>query len=331
MDLAQRVEAFIKLGKEISRTSNTEMDELSISAYNQNNWFTRESINKAFEGLSTYLSAENLSQWLANYNLKADNPKNIGVIMAGNIPMVGFHDLLSVLIAGHKLMIKPSSQDSVLMNYVISKLIEVEPAFEDKIQTVERLNEADAFIGTGSDNSAKYFKQYFAKKPHIIRKNRTAVAVITGRESKDELETLGEDVFTYFGLGCRNVSKLFVPKGYNFMKLLDAQSQYAAVGDHHKYRNNYDYNKSIYLVNTEPHLDTGFSLLRKSDEMVSPISVLFYQEYDTQEQLNSLLADNKDKIQCVIGHDYIPFGNAQNPELWDYADGVDTLDFLSRL
>jgi hypothetical protein len=226
---------------------------------------------------------------------------------------------------------KPSSQDNALMNFVVKKLIEIEPEFKTKIEIVERLNDADAFIGTGSDNSAKYFKYYFGKKPHIIRQNRSSIAILNGKETEQELNILGEDIFTYYGLGCRNVSKLLVPKNYDFIPLLDALKSQEAVGDHHKYRNNYDYNKSIYLVNSEPHLDTGFLLVRESSDAVSPISVLYYQQYASETELNSLLKVNQEKIQCIVGHNYIPFGKAQMPELWDYADGVDTMDFLTNL
>lgn len=331
MNISKRVKAFVELGQKISDYSNGNVQELFSRAYNENNWFTEENLIKAFNGIAEYLDEKKLSKWLENYTFKNSEPKKVGVIMAGNIPMVGFHDFLSVLISGNELMMKPSSQDKVLMEFVIGILTEIEPEFKKRIHIVERLNEADAFIGTGSDNSAKYFRYYFGKKPNIIRQNRTAVAILKGTETDQELKALGADIFTYYGLGCRNVSKLFVPKGYDFVKLLDAQSDYSYVGDHHKYRNNYDYNKSIYLVNSEPHLDTGFSLLRESDEMVSPISVLYYQQYEDQAGLDKVLSENDDKIQCIVGQDFIPFGNAQKPEIWDYADGVDTMEFLAEL
>ena len=331
MVLSKRVDAFVKLGHELSNISSEKMESLFARAFNENNWFTPENITKSLEGIGGFSDEKNLNSWVSKYDFKEDAPKNVGVIMAGNIPLVGFHDLLSVLISGHHIMMKPSSQDKVLMSFVINTLLEIEPAFEKAIQIVERLNEADAFIGTGSDNSAKYFKQYFGKKPHIIRQNRTSIGVISGTETKEELEAFGEDIFTYYGLGCRNVSKVFVPKGYDFIPLLDAQAKHEAVGDHHKYRNNYDYNKSIYLVNREKHLDTGYLLIRESDEMVSPISVLYYQQYETEVELKQLLASNNDKIQCIVGQNYIPLGKAQQPELWDYADGVDTVAFLSQL
>lgn len=331
MNLSQRIKAFVKLGQRISNISVEDKQELFSRVYNENNWFTEENIIKSLNGICSYLDKENLEKWLEKYELISLDSKKVGVIMAGNIPLVGFHDLLSILISGHNLMMKPSSQDNALMSFIVKTLMEIEPGFENKIKTVERLNEADAFIGTGSDNSAKYFRFYFGKKPHIIRQNRSSIAVLNGKETEQELNILGEDIFTYYGLGCRNVSKLLVPKGYDFIPLLDALKSYESVADHHKYHNNYDYNKSIYLVNSEPHLDTGFLLVRESSDAVSPISVLFYQQYATEPELNDLLMANQEKTQCIVGHNYIPFGKAQKPELWDYADGVDTMAFLTKL
>lgn len=330
MNLSKRVGAFVKLGHILS-VFDENMETLFYKAYNENNWFTQENIIKAFHGLGIYLNEENLNQWISKYDFHVSSPKNIGVIMAGNIPLAGFHDLLSILISNHHLVMKSSSQDNVLMDFVIKNLKIIEPEFEKKIKVVEWLNDVDAFIGTGSDNSAKYFRYYFGKKPHIIRQNRTSVAVITGGESEQELNDLGKDIFTYYGLGCRNVSKILVPENYDFIPLLDAQKNYESVGNHNKYRNNYNYNKSIYLVNSEPHLDTGFLLVRESKNMISPISVLFHQSYENEDELAQLLSDNSEKIQCVIGQNYIPFGKTQQPELWDYADGIDTLNFLVGL
>lgn len=326
-----RIVPFVKLGEHIYDILKNSDRDFYRSIQNQNNWFTEESVRLALDGVAGCLSEKALTQWLAPYQLDGLSDKRVGVIMAGNIPMVGFHDLLSVLISGHRIMAKPSSQDSLLIGMVIKALVDIEPAFRERIEIVERLNEADAFIGTGSDNSARYFQYYFGKKPHIIRQNRTSVAVLTGDETIEQFQNLGKDIFTYYGLGCRNVSKVFVPKGYSFQSFLDALQGFDHVGDHHKYRNNYDYNKSIYLVNRVPHLDTGYLLLKESPDLVSPISVLFYEEYQDEKQLGLLLEQYKDKIQCVVGEGHVPFGTAQQPELWDYADGVDTLKFLSQL
>jgi hypothetical protein len=260
----------------------------------------------------------------------------VGLVMAGNIPLVGFHDLLSVLISGHIAHVKFSSQDSFLMQFMINEIKSISEEMSKHIVLVERMNDADAIIATGSDNSARYFKHYFASKPHIIRQNRTAIAVLNGEETKEELKAFGDDYFQYFGLGCRNVSKVYVPKGYELPRLIDALLGYEKVLDHHKYRNNYDYNKSIYLVNKESHLDSGFFMMRESEELVSPISVLFYEYYSSPAELDLVLATNSEKIQCVVSANAwyegsLPLGKAQNPELWDYADGVDTLEFLSGI
>jgi hypothetical protein len=179
-------------------------------------------------------------------------------------------------------------------------------------------------IATGSDNTARYFEYYFRTKPHIIRKNRSSIAVLTGNETDDQLIALGKDVFSYFGLGCRNVSKLVVPEGYDFTRPLRLWEVYHDVSNHHKYVNNYDYNKSILLINGTHHFDNGFALLTPNEALVSPISVLYYA---TSADLAS------DKIQCIVGSgaNYIPFGTTQEPTLTDYADNVDTLKFLTGL
>ncbi|SHJ61648.1 Acyl-CoA reductase (LuxC) [Reichenbachiella agariperforans] len=331
MFLEERVKLFVGLGKILSKLSKEQRTELALSARNQNSWFTEESVDFALQGIQSFLEQSSLEKWVSSYDLSHTRAKRVGVIAAGNIPLVGFHDMLSVLIAGHHLLIKPSSQDTFLVTYIIAELVKLDPRVDAYISVVERLNDAEAYIATGSDNTARYFKHYFKDKPNVIRANRTSLAVITGKETQTELEALGEDVFRYYGLGCRNVSKILVPKGYELPQLLDAFAGYAAVGDHHKYRNNYDYNKSIYLVNREPHLDNEFLLVRESEELVSPISVLYYQYYESHAELERYLQAHESKIQCVVGQEYIPFGQAQLPSLEDYADGVDTMAFLSRL
>lgn len=335
MQLENRIKSFVKLGHIIANIPSEQFDELAIAAQNQNNWFIPENVRESFSGIAQYLDEEKIRKWLSKYAVETVDqmPMKIGVIAAGNIPMVGFHDVLSVLISGHSLMLKMSSDDSILMQFVIDRLFEIEPEFKDRIEVVERLNNADAYIATGSDNSARYFKYYFKDKPNVIRANRSSAVVLSGNESVEDIQNLGRDIFQYYGLGCRNISKAFVPKGYDFKFLLDSLNDWEWIGDHHKYRNNYDYNKSIYLVNSEPHLDNGFLLIRESEEMVSPISVLYYQEYDDESQLQELLKSNESKIQCIVGsaESQIPFGQAQYPELWDYADGVDTIEFLVSL
>jgi hypothetical protein len=258
-------------------------------------------------------------------------------MLSGNIPAVGFHDLLSVLISGHTACVKLSSQDAALPLWFIQELKKIEPRFSDRIQVEDMLKNKQAYIATGSDNSARYFNYYFGKYPHLIRSNRTSVAILQGDESKADLQALGKDIFDYFGLGCRNVSKVFVKNQGQLTDLLDALESFSWVGNHHKYFNNYEYNKSIYLVNRTPHLDNGFLLLKESTDLVSPIGVLFYEIYSEEQELKTKLKDLDTKIQCVVGNPamdlqgIIPFGQTQCPQPWDYADGVDTLQFLGTL
>jgi len=327
------------VGTVLKNLDKNEQNELVQRARSENAWFTEESVLFAKEGLQRYLREEKLRQWAGHLSTQPSSVKKIGVVMAGNIPWVGFHDLLAILISGHHAMIKLSSQDSFLMRYVVNIIIELEPRLAPHITIVDKLNTADAIIATGGDNTSRYFEYYFAKYPHIIRKNRTGVAVLSGNETEDELSALGEDIFRYFGLGCRNVSKLFVPEGYSFEPLFRALESHQTVAYHHKYNNNYDYNKSIYLVNREPFLDTGFTLFRQSDQLVSPISVVYHELYQNQEELKQKLLDADEKIQCVVAQkptypnqkNYVPFGQAQQPELWDYADGVNTLEFVQSI
>ena len=335
MNIEERINAFVKLGDFINQLTEEEIDELHLQAVGHNNWFTRESIVSSLKGIEVYLTGEALNKWVSKYQFTSNGTKMVGVIMAGNIPMVGFHDLLSVLISGHHLHAKLSSQDPFLLKFLSEKIIEIEPRFEENIQFVERMNDVEALIATGSDNSARYFEYYFSKIPHVIRKNRSSCAVLTGKESTEEINKLGNDILQYYGLGCRNVSKLYVPVDFDFIPFLDALQDYAPVLDHHKYSNNYDYNKSIYLVNKVPHLDTGFLLLHESEQVVSPISVLYYEYYKDENDLEQKLSQQSEKLQCIISKgavkESIKIGEAQNPSLWDYADGVDTLAFLQEL
>ncbi|MCB0494489.1 MAG: acyl-CoA reductase [Cyclobacteriaceae bacterium] len=335
MTLAQRINAFVELGKSLNKLDEDTLQHWIDEAGNENRWFTPDTVKMALDGVTKMLSQNEIEQWISSYQFGATSHK-IGIVMAGNIPLVGFHDLLSVLISGNQAFIKLSSQDSKLLPKVTDIMISIEPYFKESIHYVSQLKGMDAVIATGSDNSARYFRQYFGNRPNIIRKNRTSCAVLTGKESNEELLQLGRDIFSYYGLGCRNVSKLFVPEGYDFKHLLEILEAYAEIGNHSKWRNNYDYNKSIYLVNREPHLDNGFLLLKESLEMVSPLSVLYYQQYSDLHTLVELLSIQEEKIQCVVGDsleniEMIPFGKAQYPEVWDYADGVDTLQFLSEL
>jgi hypothetical protein len=335
MNLEDRVAAFEKLGKYISAIDEVEFSNIAQHARNENSWFTAESIRQAFSGISKFLDRESLSEWLSHYNFSGKQSRVIAVVMAGNIPLVGFHDLLCILISGNAIQIKPSSKDTFLLKHILQKLIEFEPRFASLITlNTDQLKNFDAVIATGSDNSARYFHYYFAKYPHVIRKNRTSCAILSGFETQEELTTLGADVFSYFGLGCRNVSKIYVPEEYDFIKLLKSWEPHEHVLMHHKYHNNYDYQKSILLVNRVPFLDSGFVILQENERLVSPISVVYYEYYKSWENVLKRLDDDKDKIQCVIGNvkpATIKIGQAQSPELWDYADQIDILRFLEQL
>lgn len=344
MHQSERIQTFIALGEYLrSPQSAAEREQIIYKANFYNNWFTPENVAKALTAIAEdMLTAEKLSSWLAAYKAEPTHPKTIGVVMAGNIPAVGFHDLLCVLISGHSLLAKPSSQDLVLIQYLIQKITEINPAFAERISLAERLNGADAFIATGSDNTARYFEYYFAQRPHIIRRNRTSVGLLMGEESADEFVKMGEDILSYFGLGCRNVSTLLVPEGpngepYDFVPLLQALEPFAPNYRHlSKWVNNYDYNKSIFLINQVPHFDNGFLLLSASNSLVSPISVVHYQTYRDQDDAKAILNAQASKIQVVASAsgwypNSVPFGQTQHPGLSDYADGIDTMKFLTEL
>jgi hypothetical protein len=334
MNLADRLAAFKKLGKYLGAIDEVALDELCQAARNENSWFTKSSVKTALSGLARFLDPKSLESWIANYPLSERNGKTVAVVMAGNIPLVGFHDLLCVLVSGHAIQIKPSSKDTVLLKFIIRKLTEIEPRLSANIQLADQLKKFDAVIATGSDNSSRYFEYYFGKYPHVIRKNRSSCAVLTGFESDQELHELGKDFFTYFGLGCRNISKIFIPEGFQFERLLTKWIPYNEVMMHHKYHNNYDYQKSILLVNKEPFLDAEFVLLQESEKLVSPISVLYYEYYSDWESLVKKLGQHQDKIQCIVGNvdiATVKIGQTQTPALGDYADRVDIMKFLEGL
>lgn len=337
MNLSKRLAAFVKLGEKLDKIEPAEIAELTIPARTANGWFAEPEISRAIIGITKMLQKNQLEKWVSKYNLENSDPKSVGIVMAGNIPFVGFHDLLSVLIAGHHAEAKLSSQDQVLMKYLIEILKEIEPDF--KISMPDKLKESDAIIATGSDNSARYFEYYFKGKPNIIRKNRTSVAVLTGKESEEEIKLLAKDIFSYFGLGCRNVSKIYHPSELDLSGILPHFESYQDIANHNKYRNNYDYNKSILLLNRVDHLDNGFLLLQESENMVSPISVLYTESYKDNSECLEKITAKRDKIQCIAGgsetisgfQESVKFGDTQQPNVWDYADGVDTLEFLQQL
>lgn len=303
--------------------------EVRQQASYRNGWFSPEFIEIACNKIAgQFLKKELLQAWATHYSID-DNitAKNVGVVMAGNIPLVGFHDFLAIFISGHKQTIKLSSKDDWLLKHLVEKLYELEPETKTSISFSEILKNRDAYIATGSNNSSRYFEQYFAKYHNIIRKNKTSAAILNGRETAADLEKLADDIHLYFGLGCRNASKIFVPKDYDFIPLLKAFDKYAWFADHHKYKNNYDYQLSIILLNNIYYMTNGSTLLTENQGLFSPISHLFFEYYEDRENVLHRLKQNPD-VQCIIAAGEVAFGEAQNPGLYSYADGVDTMEFL---
>ncbi len=329
MNTAQRIGLLEKLGAYILENGAAWQDVIH-RAIAQNAWFTREAIESAARAIATnFLDGGQLSDWISAYTLPP-LPLKVGIVMAGNIPLVGFQDFVCGFVSGHQLLLKLSSKDTVLISHLIRKLAEWDPAVNEQIHIAEILRNCDAYIATGSNNTSRYFEQYFGKWPHLIRKNRTSVAVLDGTETEDELKALGTDIFSYFGLGCRNVTQLCVPEGYDFTPFLQLMEAWKDINDHNKYRNNYDYHLALYLLNKVPHLDNGVMLLVENALPFSAVSVVHYRRYQNRDAILNELRASSD-IQAIVGHDGIPFGEAQKPQLTDYADGVDVMEFLCGL
>jgi len=334
MNLEERIKAFSQLGHFFSDEITDDFAEKLKVAEIKNPWFTEENTKAAIGAWAKLLTSENLNAWLSPYHLTDSlKPKNVLIIMAGNIPLVGFHDFLSVLISGNRAVIKLSSEDKTLLPFIIDKLIDIALEFEDKIAftTDVKDKQFDSVIATGSDMSAKYFDYYFKNAKKIIRKNRKSVAILDGTESKKELEELAIDVFAYFGLGCRNVSKLFLPKDYDLDQLFEAFYPYQDVMEHNKYANNYDYNKAIYLMGSHEIIENGFLLLKEDTSLQSPLAMLHYEYYSNLDKVKNFIEENKQQLQCVVSKNDTVFGQTQNPNLWDYADGEDTIAFLMEV
>jgi hypothetical protein len=346
MNLQERIRSFAALGEKLRQllsynSNGSDVPENDILIFNDlidnqhkiNPWFTPVNVRNAFSAIADELTEENLVRWTGHYSAFdwETPPVKIGVIMAGNIPLVGFHDFLTVLITGNKLIAKSSSKDNELIMFVSELLCSINPEFRRNITFTESaITGFDAVIATGSDNSSRYFEYYFSKYPNIIRKNRNSIAIISGKETDSDLEALGTDIFSYFGLGCRNVSKLYIPSDYDLKVLADHWDKFGDVINNSKYANNYDFNKAVYIVNREAFYDTGHLLLRQESKISSPVSVLYYEFYDSQEAVKQQTELLTEKIQCIVGEGYIPFGSAQSPHLWDYADGIDTIEFLLK-
>lgn len=337
MELKERIGAFVRLGNILRENRNPLLLQAMQKAVQANSWFTTENIQLSADSLAEMLQEENLEHWTGTCNIAGEPLKTIAVVMAGNIPMVGFHDFLSVLISGNRFLGKLSSDDIFLMPAVAQLLTETEPRFSDRIAfTRDKIGDFDAVIATGSNNSAGYFGYYFSGYPHIIRKNRNAAALLDGNESAEELLGLADDIFTYFGLGCRNVSKLFLPANFNMDLLPQPFSKYAALIHHTRYHNNYTYQRAILSLNSIPYLDTGHLILKEDPGFSSPVGVVFYEFYDDYDKISDHLIKNEEKIQCVVSRRPFPLrhaypGRAQHPKLTDYADGVNTLGFLADL
>ena len=349
MQLQERINAFVKLGdflrqfsnEDIQKAENIEHNALFYDGFKHqiklakehNGWFTQDNIHFAINSWSEALRLENINTWLKVYNLDNTSSKQVAIIMAGNIPLVGFHDFLSVLISGHSVLVKQSSNDKQLLPFLAKYLEYIAPEFKGKIVFTEgKIEGFDAVIATGSNNTARYFEYYFKGKPSIIRNNRNSVAILSGHESIDDLKNLSEDIFSYYGLGCRNVSKLFVPKGYKFDTFFESIYHWHPIVDKAKYANNYDYNKAVYLMSEFDMLENGFFMIKEDESFASPIATIFYEYYENPEQLKEILDGKKAQIQCIVSDGFIEneiaFGATQKPQLWDYADDVDSIEFL---
>jgi hypothetical protein len=349
MNLEKRIIAFVKLGEILRKDSHLSGEETILpdaikNASKHNGWFIEENILLAIGSLGEMLREDKIRKWISLYSFAPRPsslvPKKVGVIMAGNIPLVGFHDFLSVLMSGNNFVGKLSSEDKFLLPAVAKILCEIEPAFADRIHfTNLQINKSAnvfAFIATGSNNSARYFEYYFGKYPHIIRRNRNAIAVLDGKETEADLKNLGKDIFQYFGMGCRNVSKIYIPQNYNLDTFFSAIVDFGDVINHNKYYNNHIYHRTIYLLNQEKFLDNNFLMLKESEQTASPVATLFYERYKSKEVLYKKLESQKENIQCIASNlksnisnlTSVAFGQTQSPELWDYADGVDTMEFL---
>ncbi|WP_315816578.1 acyl-CoA reductase [Paraflavitalea speifideaquila] len=332
MNLQQRIDLGKRLGEYILSADN-QWAAAKEKASRENGWFTPEFIELSIKGIGyEFLNAGKLSDWATQYGIPAENAgqKNVGIVMAGNIPLVGFHDFLSVFMSGHGQTIKPSSKDEVLIKHLVEQLHSWVPATQGLVTLQPMLKGCDAYIATGSNNSARYFDYYFAKYPHIIRRNRTSVAILDGNETVEELALLADDVYQYFGLGCRNVTQLYVPADYDFVPLLETFKKYKELAGHHKYKNNYDYQLAILILNKSYYMTNGSIILHENASPFSPISQLHYSFYKDAAATAEDLANNTD-IQCIVGKKWLPFGQAQQPGLTDYADGIDTMRFLVGL
>ena len=346
-DLKERIQAFSDLGILFRDNSSSqkiktfqkwdsELNKLLKDSYQHNSWFTENNLKLSLKNWSAELNKKNIENWLENYKIELKSSKTVAIIMAGNIPIVGFHDLMCSLILGFKCIVKLSSDDKILIPLIVKFIQSRFDGFKEKVFFESNiLKNFDAVIATGSNNSHKYFEYYFGKYPNLLRKTRHSVAVLNGNESDSELAMLSNDVFDYFGLGCRSVSKIFIPKGYDLDLLFNAFYMKRFVIDHNKYANNYDYNKAVYLMSEEKFYDNGFVILKEEKKLGSPIACVYFEYYDDLVQVQNIIKINNQNIQCVVSNEKIfngiSFGTTQCPKLSDYADNVDTLKFLLKI
>ena len=331
MNLKERISLFSSLGNLISDKDNPSINTSFHRIKTSNPWFSKENISLSLSSISKMLTEEALIDWTSKYDFKSTlNEKKVFIIMAGNLPLVGFHDFLSVLISGNVAVVKLSSKDNILPRILIELMISIDPRISEFINVVDNIIDlnVDAVIATGSDNSSKYFDYYFKGFKSIIRKNRRSVAILDGSESESQLESLADDVFSYFGLGCRSVSKVYIPVDYDLNKLFKSFFKYNPIINHIKYANNYDYNKTIYLMNKEKLLDNGFVIFKEDQSIQSPVATIFYEYYNSRVDLNNFIKSNRSLFQCIVSNKDIPFGQSQFPKLTDYADQKDTIEFL---
>jgi len=338
MNLDERIDALIKLREALVNQEERLMAHAHRTESN-NPWFTKQHIKWSINQIvHQFLDRDKIHAWLENYSMPIQlDSKQVGIVMAGNIPLVGFHDMLCCFITGHKSMIKLSDKDPYLVPYILTLLKEANPDTASYFELVQKLENYDAVIATGSNSTAVHFEYYFKNVPHIIRRNRNAVAVLQDDVADASIEKLGEDVFLYFGLGCRNVSKIYLPESFNTDRLFENFTKHQEVIHHGKYRNNFDYNVAIFMLNKMPYLESGFFILKEDKQIASRIACLHYERYDDRETLISHLLNEKEQIQCVVSDlqveslKTVPFGESQIPSLLDYADDADTLDFLINL
>ena len=346
-DLKERIQAFSDLGILFRENSSSqkiktfqkwdsELNKLLNDSYQYNSWFTENNLKLSLNNWSAELNKKNIENWLKNYKIELKSSKTVAIIMAGNVPIVGFHDLMCSLILGFKCIVKLSSDDKILIPLIVKFIQSRFDGFKEKVFFESNiLKNFDAVIATGSNNSHKYFEYYFGKYPNLLRKTRHSVAVLNGNESDSELAMLSNDVFDYFGLGCRSVSKIFIPKGYDLDLLFNAFYMKRFVIDHNKYANNYDYNKAVYLMSEEKFYDNGFVILKEEKKLGSPIACVYFEYYDDLVQVQNIIKINNQNIQCVVSNEKIfngiSFGTTQCPKLSDYADNVDTLKFLLKI